>query len=519
MNPEMKKYSPLAFWVGLGALLVAGGLYFIFRAPNVYFYVVLAVGVIGLLASVYLDPVGFRDLLTGRSARYGSNAVLMALAFLGIFVMLNWFASQYDQRWDLSQDKLGTLSPETLSILAGLEEPVTIQAYYTAQSQVSANENVRTLLDSYAFNSNDLVSYEFIDPNNDPVGAIALGISQDRTLAITMGERTELVTVANETEITGALVRLMGEARTAYFLTGHSEFNPEDTGDASYSTAAGELRGRGYTLMTLNLLVEGVIPEDASLIVIAGPLVPLARSEVDLLADYLDAGGDMVIMLEPGIVTANNTPTAEDALAQYLIREWGLLLGDDLVVDFQTQQVAQAVAASYAPHPVTDPLANVATIYPTARSVRLGELPEGITGTQLVETAPFETTWAETDLEGLVNNVLEPDAETDIPGPVSIAVALENSAGARVVVFGDSEFASNQWHSVQLNGRMLLNAVDWAAEQEGLITITAPTPTQRFSLPPFPQYTYLIMLMGICVLPGIFVVSGIVVFFQRRRRG
>lgn len=518
MKPETKQYAPLAFWVGLAAALTAGGLYFIFRTPNTAFYIAAALGILGLGGSVYLDPARARALFSGRQARYGGNALLLSLAFLGIFIVLNWFAAQNPQRWDLSADATNTLAIESQEVLAGLSAPVHIRAYYTTGAQAGA-ENVRKLLENYTLFSDGLVTYEFIDPNQDPIGAQTYGIAQDRTLVILQGTRQELITVANEREVTSAIIRLTSEVRNVYFLTGHNEFNPTATGSPAYSQAASQLTGRGYAVETLNLLVEGVIPEDASLIVIAGPLLPLDAREIRLLDAYLQGGGSLLLLLEPSVLTDNLT--ADDPLAEYLQESWGILLGDDILVDRQTQSNFQAVAAGYASHPITDQMSNVVTIYPTARSVRLNEVPQTVTALELIFTAPFDTSWAETDVEALRNQQpISADAETDIPGPVAIAVAAQNiETGARLVVYGDADFASDDFYNVQLNGKMFLNAVDWAAVQENLISINVPQPTQRFSVPPFPQYTYLIMLMGICILPGVFVVSGAVVFFQRRKRG
>ncbi len=517
MKPDNKHYAPLAFWLGLVAALVAGGLYFIFRTPNTAFYIAAALGILGLGGAVYLDPARARALFSGRQARYGGNAALLLLAFLGIFVLLNWFANQNPQRWDLSADATNTLAAESQSVLAELTEPVHIRAYYTATAQTGAT-NVRKLLDNYVLFSDGRFTYEFIDPQQDPVGAQADGIAQDRTLVITHGTRTELVTVATESEITSALIRLVSEARSVYFLTGHNEFDPAAINDPSYSQIVSQMRSRGYTVAPLNLLVDGVIPEDAALVVVAGPLTPLERREIALLDAYLGQGGSVFFLLEPSILT---TLVAEDPLAAYLLEDWGIQLADDILVDRQTQSNFQAIAATYAPHPITDQMANVVTIYPTARSVRLAEVPEGFFTTELILTAAFDTAWGETDLEALrTQQPITADAEADIPGPVALAVAAQNpNTGGRVVVFGDADFASNQFQSVQLNGKMFLNAVDWAAQQEALISVNVPQPTQRFSVPPFPEYGYLVVLMSVCVLPGIFILSGAVVFFQRRKRG
>jgi ABC-type uncharacterized transport system involved in gliding motility auxiliary subunit len=163
---------------------------------------------------------------------------------------------------------------------------------------------------------------------------------------------------------------------------------------------------------------------------------------------------------------------------------------------------------------------NVVTIYPTARSIQLVEGGvDGVNSVELVHTAPFDTSWAETDLEALANGTVDPNEEEDIPGPVTIAVAAENSLnGSRLVVFGDPDFASDLAYLVQRNGAMFVNSVDWATNQETLINLTPRTPTQRFIFPPFPSYTNLVMLVTVFILPGAVFVAGIIVWVNRRRR-
>ena len=114
---------------------------------------------------------------------------------------------------------------------------------------------------------------------------------------------------------------------------------------------------------------------------------------------------------------------------------------------------------------------------------------------------------------------LEPNEADDIPGPVSIAVVAENTeTGARLVVFGDSEFVVDLAFFVQRNGDMFINSVDWATEQEELINLTPNVGTQRLLLPPFPLYTNLVILFSVCLVPGAVFVAGVVVWVLRRRR-
>jgi ABC-type uncharacterized transport system involved in gliding motility auxiliary subunit len=349
--------------------------------------------------------------------------------------------------------------------------------------------------------------------------AQAAGISQDQSLEIIMGDRQEVITVINERELTGAIIRLTsGEIRSVYFLTGHGEYDPDGTDESSYSQAKQALESKNYQVATLNLLAEGEIPEDSDLLVIAGPSVPVTEDEVALIAAYLEQGGALIVMVEPELSV--DTPEVDHPLYTYLEESWGVTLGNDIIVDKQGQTGLEAVSFEYGAHPITQRMESVMTIYPTARSLALVEGGvEGVSPIELVTTAPFDTSWAETDLDALAEGTVEPNEEEDIPGPVTIAVVADNfQNGSRLVVFGDTDFASNLAYLVQRTGAMFVNSVDWATNQETLIDLTPRTPTQRFIFPPFPSYVNLVLLVAVFLLPGSVFVAGIAVWVMRRRR-
>jgi ABC-type uncharacterized transport system involved in gliding motility auxiliary subunit len=88
-----------------------------------------------------------------------------------------------------------------------------------------------------------------------------------------------------------------------------------------------------------------------------------------------------------------------------------------------------------------------------------------------------------------------------------------------VVVFGDADFATDANFAQFGNGDILINSIDWAAGQEELISLTPKDTVQRVLVPP-KQYTMGLILFGfVFLLPGAVLVSGIVVWVQRRKRG
>ncbi len=92
----------------------------------------IALLIVGLAAYAIMAPDKVRRLFSGRQARYGSNAVILALAVIGIILVVNYIAFQNPKSWDLTEDKSNTLPPETLQALATLPEKVTATAFYSA---------------------------------------------------------------------------------------------------------------------------------------------------------------------------------------------------------------------------------------------------------------------------------------------------------------------------------------------------------------------------------------------------
>ena len=517
MKTEWRRFAPVGLYLALLAALTAISLYVIQREWNLYLQISLGVVLLGLALFALLDPERVRTALTGRQARYGSNALVMTVAFVGILVVLNYLGYKNSKRWDLTEGKQNTLAPETLDTLAKLPEPVEALGFYTAR--ISA-ESAKNLLEQYKFEAKGKFNYRFIDPEADPIAAKNAKVTRDGMIVMKMGDRQESLEFVSEKEMTSTLVRLIsGETRAVYFLTGHGERDPEWVGDEAYSLVKLVLESKNYIVGKLNLLSSGNIPDDASVIVIAGPRQPVASEEVEKLKAFVESGGALVVMEEPLPMT--DFGDSPDPLADYLGESFGIALGNDMVVDFTLQQPFIAVANSYASHPITQKMQGLAALFPTTRSVTAtGELND-FNRTELVLTA--ENAWAETELQSLQGGEqieLQPDSGKDMLGPVSLAVVAESiDKKNRLIVFGDADFANDANFTQYGNGDLLINSVDWAAGQENLINLTPKDSVQRVLIPP-ERYTMGLILFGfVFLVPGAVLFSGVAMWAQRRKRG
>lgn len=473
---------------------------------------------IGIGISVYgiLLPDQVRRFLSRRQTRYGSNSLILLLAVVGILVMVNVLAYQNPlPPLDMTENKAHTLAPETLQVLENLPGEVVATAYYTNGSSTAQADE---LLNNFKSNSNGNFDYRFSDPDADPVTVHNAGITGNGKILLTLGARKEVASYADETELVRALNRLINPGtRVVYFLTGHGEVDITTSGEATMSSVKATLEGKNYTVKILNLLAENKIPADALSIVVMGPLKPLSAAEVKLLEQYLENGGGLIVAQDPLPLTDFNEEP--DPLAEYLASAWGILLDDNIVIDMSNPgNELLAVTNSLSPeHPVTRGMSQVA-ILPNTRSLSLGTIPAEATVTSLAQTTP--DSWGETDYSNMEGTRVQFDEGADLIGPLALAMAGENTLnGGRLVVFGSSSFALDLNFDAYGNGDLIINSVDWTAQQENQISLTPYATTER-TLKLIDSPTWLmILLFSVFILPGLVVIAGGVSWFTRRRRG
>ncbi len=475
----------------------------------------LATFVLGLALFALLDPKRIRMIIQGRQAKHGSNAFITLIAVAGILFVVNLIAYQNPKAMDWTQDKSHTLAPETIATLEALPEPVEAIGFFTVNySSASAEE----LLTDFKNNSDGKFDFRFVNPESNPTLAQQYNVTRDGTIVFVMGDRQELVSYATEQNVTNALVRLINpEKRVVYFMTGHGENEVENPGETSYTRVKALLTAKNYTVQTLNLRAENQIPEDAVAIVIAGPRGPISESEASLLQAYLEGGGSLVVLEDPTVLTSKgNEP---DAFEAYLTSAWGVTFNNDIVIDPSSNPLTFAISYSYGSHPITDEmLASMITFFPVARSLTVSSDSAEIQSSSLVYT--IDRAWGETDFDSIANNTFQYQAGEDISGPILIASAIENTtAGTRLVVFGNSSFASDTYVDQYGNADLIINAIDWAAKQDELISLTVKTTTTR-TLTPISTLGWLMLgLLFILIIPGIIIAGGVISWLMRRAKG
>jgi ABC-type uncharacterized transport system involved in gliding motility auxiliary subunit len=468
------------------------------------------------------------DYFRRRQARYGAVATVSVLVFLAIIVAVNYLSARQNKRWDLTANRVNSLSEQTVKVLQGLDSP----AKFTVFEKQTDMEPFRARLSEYAYNSKQ-VTVDYIDPDTRPVVAKEFDIQQYGTVVIDYKGRRERVTSTNEQELTNGLIKAVsGRERNVYFLQGHGEKDPTRTERDGYSAVAEALKRDNYKVDKLVLAQQKDVPADATALIVAGPTSDLLPEELEALKRYLAKAGKLMVLTDPAI-TAN---AAKLPNLEALLKEWSIALGNDVVVDVSgaTNEPSIAVAAGYPPHAITDNFTTL-TVYPLARSIELASgVATGRTAQPIVQTS--QRSWAESDLATLTSEqgvAMNPE-KGDKTGPVTIGAAVSAASEApapaagqpapaadapkpetRLVVFGDSDFATNAYGGVAGNPNLFANAVNWLAQQENLIAIRPKEAGDRRVTMTARQQT-MVFLTSIFLMPALVFGAGIYTWWRRR---
>jgi ABC-type uncharacterized transport system involved in gliding motility auxiliary subunit len=468
-----------------------------------------------------------------RSTKYAGNYVISIVLVIVVVAGLNYLGQKQSKRFDLTAGGQYTLAPQTTRILDNLTENVDIKAFFPGGD----HGPLRELLIEYRTISNN-IRYEFIDPDRQPEIARRYDVAvygtytnpltgssvKFGTVIISFGDRIEKIEKRadeiREEDLTNALIKLgRTETKRVYFVQGHGEKDPLNIEQSGYSLALDALESQGYEVGTVNLAREGAVPDDAAVLVMAGPTTEPFPAEMGFINDFLtgEAGG-LLLMIDP-------TPSPS---LQGFLENWGIRPDNNLVLDVSGAGRLMGagpsipLVADYENHPITDRF-NAMTFFPLTRSIQPAEaIPEEVTVEILLHSNP--NSWGETDLD-TTEFIFDP--ETDLPGPLPLAVAAsreiesgsEESAPAkgRMVVVGTSNFAINGYFQHQGNGNLFLNMISWLAQDDDLISIR-PRPVEDRRILLTQDQLVRVRNLTVFLLPGIPLVIGIVVFIYRRRR-
>ena len=571
LHALLKALSPMLAAAGAIAVVGGGSLFLWAQDLRPFARPVFLVG-LGLLLAAGLASINtVVATIAGRRGRYSANTVAMVALFLALVALVNFILFQREVRYDTTATRQFTLASQTVQVLEDLDEPIRATAFFvpTDRTQEALRRQSDDLLYEFGRRS-DQFTYRFVDPEREPSIAKQYGVTLFSTIVFeaTVTEKRHMVSTppVTEQDFTSALLVVTGEEqKVVYFLTGHGERSITDvTADRGFGFAARGAISDNYRIELLNLQQTGGFPDDAAMVVIAAPtrdLLTRGINEWELLEEYLGQGGNALLLVD------TDTPRAW----RQVLARWGVAVVPGRPLDPQEEEeqdlLEQALALVYpSPGTVVDPGSSVTgdprtpilqspqhlrdeevaptqyprenpasitreldvTFYPAAVALApsiLGEeMPETLRVTPLAVTSLVS--WLTPDAE---DNSFDP--ERDALGPHALAMAVEALAplgeeatpGAqeeregitKLVVFGDVDFATNQYFYAFSNSDFFLNAINWLAEDYQLISIRPKTAVFRELITTSQEFDF-IRYSSLFLVPAAVLFLGAIVWWRRR---
>ena len=406
----------------------------------------------------------------GRRAKYATYAGTYALIFITALVIANILADRYNKSFDSTANKRYSLSDQTKKIVSELKGDVNI-SYFDKPSGFQA---ARDLLDRYA-NLSNKVHVAYIDVYKKPQLARAANVTREGEAIVEMGPKREEAKTFDEQGITGALIRgIKGGQRTICTVEGSGEHALDDSGKSGLSKFKQLLERDNYAAKSINLLQKAEIPSDCTAIVAAGPKGDYVQPEVDAIQRYVEGGGRAMILLDPPLKIGRTDIADNDALTG-MLAGWGVTVDKDLVLDFnelaQIMQLGPEVplVTKYESQPIVSELRE-ATGFPLARSLDVKD------GNKTKVQKLFSSSASSLGTKNLSSPEVKPDEKNDKKGPMTLGAAGTYDTGkpnnqGRFVVVGSSGWVANSFIGFNGNKDLALNAVNWLASDEDLISI------------------------------------------------
>lgn len=434
-----------------------------------------------------------------------------AALFLLLVALLAWLSTRHPLEFDWTRSGRHTLSPASQEVLKRFDGPINVTAY--AREDPVLRDAIRAFVGRYQ-RARSGITLEFVNPDLVPDEVRKLGISMDGELVIRHGARSEQVKSINEESFTNALQRLAHDKeRWLTFLEGHGERKPFGAANHDLGEWVKHLSERGYRAQPLNPGEAHAIPDNTSVLILAGPQLDLLPGEVELIHDYLNRGGNLLWLTDPGSLRGLE-PLAADLGIRFLpgvvVDVAGRLLG------INDPGIALVTPSLYGAHAITRGL-EFSTLYPHVAALTAEEAGEW-QATTLLETGNH--TWLES---GELSGNARYDDGSELRGPLTIGIALERPSPAdrdrlqRAVVIGDGDFLANAYLHNAGNLELGTRLVHWLASEDELITIppkVAPDSVLELS----PLEAGIIGFGFLFVLPALLFGTGLALAWRRRRR-
>lgn len=474
-----------------------------------------------------------------RAFRAGGYSIVATAIVLTIVIVLNLVVGALPEKitkFDLTQTKLHSITPQTKQILSENNRDITIYWILTEGNEDTYVKSLLTLVQE----QNSRIKVVRKDTDIYPTFATAYTTETvyPNSLIVECGEKyrylnyygdiltqdlADYYTTGTYTQYfngEGALVSAIKYVTSEklpkiYGLTGH--------GESAFSTKfATAVKNQNLELEELSLMKENAVPQDADSLLICNPTKDISTAELTVLREYT-AGGGNLMLISDYTLTQKDFPNLlilmEDygmALQPGLVTEadpnhyYGYGSKFDLLPDLQT-------------HATTDPLinGNYFVLLSGAHGIKVAEqLPSEVSVTQLLTST--SVSYAKQKYTQLTTDAKE---SGDVDGPFALAALATKNSGqeseSNVAWIGSASIVNEEVDAEVAGGNMdlLLNVLGFLCDpEEAEMTIHAKplSETQYLTITNTSRtiLTWLVMI----ILPAGFIGIGALVWYRRKRQ-
>ena len=478
-----------------------------------FVWILLGLGVACLLGAIFRDIKFFIELSGQRTTKHGMNMGVLVLLVVVILVGVNYvFGFRHVKKLDYTKEGLHSLADQTKTVLNNLDSDLVVKAFFddNDQSASSAHQRFKEVAELFGAQS-PKVKVSYLNPIHMPEEAKALEVNSKAEISLEYKGRKNKFEDFTEQGFTNAIIKVTRDKnKIIYFVTGHGERDLSGTEPTDLSNFKKYLGEASYDVKTLNFVEKQAVPDDAAVVIVAGPKQAYFDPEINSLKEYLYKGGHLLVALDPG--NQNNLGK--------LTHDIGIDFKNDYILD----PIGQIVGGSMALVMGTD-FSRTSDITRGFRARTLFQLvsevvpakdkPEGITLDEVIKNdqsfARPELSTKDLGKEKIGVHTIMISATGKLKEEQGKGTPQEFTA----LVVGDSDFLDNQMIDFQLNHDLVLNSVAFLAKDKELVSIRPKKAEGNMVTESEIQKSLLFWILVI-LAPGTMFVTGGVFWYRRR---
>ena len=511
----MSRLSKISWFVaGLSLLVLLVARLMLGGWINVMF-IPLGLFLVGFLLAVIFDFRLYLEFFTMKTTKQGMSMGLIILLSMVLMVSINYLAVRHNKTWDLTEEKLNSLSDQTMQVLKNLNEDLNVKVFYRGEEANEEKQKIKQSLDVIT-ESSPKVKVQYFDSYVEVMEAQKyLNDLPDKdrgnvfVFAEYGGKKAKIDPPYGEEQVTSAFIKVTrtGEKKV-YFTTGHGERDIESAEADGIKMFKMALEEASFVVTPLNLVEKGGVPEDASIVVVAGPTTQFQEGELNWLRDYAKKGGRLLVAIDPG---------QRHNLAQ-LTKTFGVEFSNNYILNEYNQLLGRGVASAIGLH--FDPSNDVTRSFQTGRNFAVFDLASELRPATDRSAGLVTTEIIRTDKNSFALNELSKNAKPSDRKQFAVAIAVSGKVDEsstkdfQAIIFGDSDFLTNKAFRQGLNQDVAMNSIASLANEKDLISIRSKQ--AKGTKMTLTRTAQLGVIFGCLALPLLLLIMSGVLWFRRR---